>query len=161
MDFHGAVAVNAFISILNPEIDAGCPFCTERETIFHAFVNCARLESLFLFLDAIFRNCNESFSMVLFIFGLKYVMKKRFVCQLLNFVLGQAKLAIYISRKKKVEQNLEQNVVTLFLNMVQARILIDFKYYKHMDDLDSFEEVWCYNEALCSVFEGDLVFTHL
>ncbi len=37
---HGAVAVNAFISIINPEIDAGCPFCTERETIFHAFVNC-------------------------------------------------------------------------------------------------------------------------
>ncbi len=88
-----------------------------------------------MFLDSIFRNCNESFSMVLFIFGLKCVMKKRFICQLLNFVLGQAKLAIYISRKKKVEQNLEQNVVTLFLNMVQARILIDFKYYKHMDDL--------------------------
>ncbi len=32
-----------------------------------------------------------------------------------------------------------------------------FKYYKHMDDLVSFEEIWCYNEALCSVVEGDLV----
>ncbi len=158
---HGAVAVNAFISIINPEIDAGCPFCTERETIFHAFVNCTRLKPLFLYLGSIFRNCNESFYMVLFIFGFKYVMKKRFICQFLNFVLGQAKLAIYVSRKKKVEHNLEQNLVTLFLNMVQTRILIDFKYYKHMDDLVSFEEIWCYNEALCSVVEGDLVFIHL
>ncbi len=98
---HGAVAVNAFISIINPEIDAGCPFCTERETIFHAFVNCTRLKPLFLYLDSIFRNCNESFYMVLFIFGFKYVMKKRFICKFLNFVLGQAKLAIYVSRKKK------------------------------------------------------------
>ncbi len=110
---HGAVAVNAFISIINPEIDAGCPFCTERETIFHAFVNCARLEPLSLYLGSIFRNCNESFSMVLFIFGFKYVIKKIFICQLLNFVLGQAKLAIYVSRKTKVEQNL-----ATFLNMV-------------------------------------------
>lgn len=158
---HGAVAVNAFTSIINPEIDAGCPFCTERETIFHTFVNCARLESLFLCLGSIFKNYNESFSMVLFVFGCKYVRKKRFICQLLNFILGQAKLAIYVSRKKKMEQNLEPNVVTLFLNMVQARILIDFRYYKHMDDLAAFEEIWCYNEALCSVFEGDLVFTRL
>ncbi len=45
--------------------------------------------------------------MVLFIFGFKYVMKKRdLLCQFLNFVLGQAKLAIYVSRKKKVEHNL-------------------------------------------------------
>ena len=158
---HGAVAVNAFTSIINPEINVGCPFCTERETIFHTFVNCARLESLFLCLGSIFKNCNESFSMVLFVFGCKYVRKKRFICQLLNFILGQAKLAIYVSRKKKMEQNLEPNVVTLFSNMVQARILIDFRYYKHMDDLAAFEEIWCYNEALCSVFEGDLVFTRL
>ncbi len=105
--------------------------------------------------------------MVLFIFGFQYVTKKIFICQLLNFVLGQAKLAIYVRRKKKMEQNLEHNLVTLFLNMVQARILIDFKilinfkYYKHVDDLVYFEEMCCYNEALCSVFEGDLFFIHL
>jgi len=90
-------------------------------------VNCARLEPLLLHLGSIFRNCNESFSMVLFIFGFKYVIKKIFICQLLNLVLGQAKLAIYVSRKTKVEQNL-----ATCLNMVQARILIDFKYYKHI-----------------------------
>lgn len=157
---HGAVAVNAFISILNPEIDAECPFCTERETIFHAFVKCARLEFLFMVLENIFLRCNETFTMVSFILGFKYVLKKRFVCQLLNFVLGQAKLAVYMSRKKKVEQNLRQNIVAMFSNMVKARILIDFAYYKLMDDLITFEGIWCYNQALCSVFEGDLVFAH-
>lgn len=158
---HGAVAVNAFISVLNPEVDAQCPFCTERETIFHAFVKCARLEPLFLLLGAIFQSCNEFFSTVVFILGFKYVLKNRFVCQLLNCVLGQAKLAIYISRKKKVEQNLGQNVVAMFSNMVKVRIMIDFAYYKQMDDLITFEGIWCCNEALCSVSEGDLFFTHL
>lgn len=89
------------------------------------------------------------------------MLKKRFVCQLLNFVLGQAKLAIYTSRKKKIEQNSEQNVVAMFSNMLKARILIDFAFYKHMDDLITFEGIWCCNEALCSVFEGDLFFAHL
>lgn len=111
---HGSVAVNSFISILNPEVSAECPFCNVRETIFHAFVNCNRLEPLFLVLRNIFSSCNETFSMDLFILGFKYVLRKRSVCQLLNFVLGQAKLAIYLSRKKKVDQNVEQNIVVLF-----------------------------------------------
>jgi len=32
---HCAIAVNAFISVLNPEVVADCPFCSKRETVFH------------------------------------------------------------------------------------------------------------------------------
>lgn len=101
-------------SVLNPEIGAECPFHNERETIFHAFVNCARLNVLFLFLRNVFTRCSETFSLEVFIFGFKYVRKRQFFCQLLNFILGQAKLAVYVSREKKVEHNLEQNIVVLF-----------------------------------------------
>lgn len=50
------------------------------------------------------------------------------------------------------------DVVAIFSNMVKARILIDFTYYRYMDDLITFKGIWCYNEVLCSVFEGNLIF---
>ncbi len=40
---HGAVAVNAFVSVINPNISSDCPFCKMRETIFHCFLECSRL----------------------------------------------------------------------------------------------------------------------
>lgn len=153
---HGAVAVNAFVSVLNPEVDSG--FCSTRETIFHVFMNCCRLQPLFEVVSDVFTRCNETFSLETFILGYKYVRKKSVVCQLLNFVLGQAKLAIYLSRKKKIEQNLNQNMVALFSNLVKSRVMVDFLYYKSIDDFVTFECIWCYGEALCSVFEGELIF---
>lgn len=39
---HGVIDVNAFISDLNPNVEEKCPFCTERETVFHCFLNCSR-----------------------------------------------------------------------------------------------------------------------
>lgn len=122
---HGAVAVNAFVSVLNPEVDSGCPFCSTRETIFHVFMNCCRLQPLFEVVSDVFMRCNETFSLETFILGYKYVRKKSVVCQLLNFVLGQAKLAIFLSRKKKIEQNLNQNMVALFSNLVKSRVMVD------------------------------------
>ncbi len=156
---NGAVAVNAFISVLNPEVDSVCPFCSNRETIFHVFTNCCRLQPLFLAASNVFRSCNDTFSLETFILGFKYERKKRFVCQLLNFALGQAKLAIYTSRKKKIEQNVNQNIVAVFSNLVKSRVLIDFLYYKSIDDFVTFECIWCCNKALCSLFEGELIFT--
>ena len=37
---HGAIAVNAFISVLNQEVGQECSFCSQRETVFHAFLHC-------------------------------------------------------------------------------------------------------------------------
>ncbi len=37
---HGIIAVNAFISVLNPDVSNECPFCFQRETVFHTFVYC-------------------------------------------------------------------------------------------------------------------------
>ncbi len=114
-----------------------------------------------MLLGNIFASCSETFSLDVFILGFKYVRKRRFFCQLLNFAIGQAKLAVYMSRKKKIEHNLEQNIIAVFSNMVQARILTDFNYYKHMDDLDTFENIWCCNGALCCLLEADVVFTFM
>ncbi len=58
-----------------------------------------RLKPLFSILENVFISFSELFSMRIFIFGFKFVRSRMFICQLLNFVLGQAKLAIYIAEK--------------------------------------------------------------
>ncbi len=155
---HCAIAVNAFISVLNPEVIADCPFCSKRETIFHAFMDCDRLKPLFSILENVFIYFSELFSMRIFIFGFKFVRSRMFICQLLNFVLGQAKLAIYMSRKNMVERLSGEDVI-LFLNLMKSRVLIDFCFYKSTKDLLTFEMKWCGNGALCSVVEDDLFFS--
>lgn len=44
----------------------------------------------------------------------------------MNFILGQAKMAVYLSRKRKVEDGVDSDVVSLLNKMIQARIIIDF-----------------------------------
>jgi len=52
--------------------------------------------------------------MKVFICGVKYVKKHRQKSQLLNFLLGQAKMAIYTTRKEKVEQNVCSSIEAVF-----------------------------------------------
>lgn len=99
--------------------------------------------------------------MRIFIFGFKFVRFNRLTCQLLNFVLGQAKLAIYINRKNKVERLSGEDVVVMLLNLVKSQVLIDFCFYKSTKDLTTFDMKWCGNGALCSVVEEEFSLFHL
>ncbi len=58
-------------------------------------MQCSRLEPLFTVLQNLFLCFGETFSIRIFICGFKNVQRKRFKCQLLNCLLGQAKMAIY------------------------------------------------------------------
>lgn len=157
---HCIIAVNAFISMLNPDVGHECPFCSQRETVFfHVFMSCPRLKPLFEVLQNLFKSFDEAFSMQAFIFDVKYTKRRQRECQLLNFVLGKSKMAIYMSRKDKIEQNQEFNLVSMFGAMVKSRILIDFRFYKVTSCLAMFEDVWCYGGALCSVVNDNLYFT--
>ena len=100
------------------------------------------------------------FSKEMFVLGFKYVKKRQKVCKLLNFILGQAKMAIYVTRRNKVENQPGTNVV-LFPALVKARVLVDFHFYKLMQNLETFEDVWCVKHAICTVFESELHFSHL
>jgi len=155
---HGVIAVNAFISLVNPEISSDCPFCMQRETVFHAFMYCCRLRPLFNVLENFFKSFNEDFSMQMFIFGFKYLRRRASECQLFNFVLGQSKMAIYVNRRKKVENISGQDVLMVFANLIKSRVIIDFNFFKAMNDLSLFETKWCSRNVLCSVCEGMLFF---
>lgn len=100
----GFFTVPLLLMLLFQFLILSCPFCSKRETVFPAFMECDRLKPLFSMLENVFISFNELDSMRIFIFGFKFTQGKRCTCQLLNFVLGQAKLAIYMSMKNKVER---------------------------------------------------------
>ncbi len=78
---------------------------------------------------------------------------------MLNFLIGQAKLAVYISRKNKIEGGEGQHVVIVFKNLVKSRVMLDFKFYKIMNDFESFLYKWCFKGTICTVVEEMLTFT--
>jgi len=55
---YGAVAVNSFVSVINPNVCNACPFCEKRETIFHCFMECIRVLFFFYFLELLFSKLN-------------------------------------------------------------------------------------------------------
>ncbi|KAL6481019.1 hypothetical protein MHYP_G00090990 [Metynnis hypsauchen] len=68
-----------------------------------------------------------------------------------------AKLAVYNSRRNKVENRSGLDVLPLFLALVKSRIVFEFKFYEAMSNLEVFESEWCYNNVLCTVVDGELV----
>ena len=66
---------------------------------------------------------------------------------------------MYVSRKRKIEDSVNTDVVLLFSRMVKARIIVDFKYHKEMQDLDLFRLIWTHGLILCGVHEHQLAFS--
>lgn len=74
----------------------------------------ADLVFLFSLLELLFKSFEVCFTKQDFILGCMYTIKKKFKCHLLNFIVGIAKLAIYITRRNKIEQKGEQELITAF-----------------------------------------------
>ena len=157
---HGAVASNAFISILNPTVLNKCPFCDLRETIYHVFTECKRLTSFFSLLTAVFSSFNVIFTEKVFIMGAGYNKKNKDKWQLLNHLSGEAKMAIYISRKNRVENRDGQEARAVWVVNLRARLRLEFSFYKLVSDLESFKRIWCFNDILCTVTNNELSFPH-
>jgi len=158
---HGIIAVNSFISILNPTVQDKCPFCTDRETIFHCFTHCERLKSLFVLLESLFSSVNERFTMSVYIFGFKYGKKKKRKGLLLNFILGQAKMATYVSRRYKILYDSNCVVELVFKRLIKARVRHDFIFYLSMKNVEKFEDIWSVEKLLCWVDNDVLTFAEI
>lgn len=57
--------------------------------------------------------------------------------QLFNFILGRAKIAVYLSRKKTEwkEKPVDEDAVSVLVKMLKACLKLDFNYYRMMKDL--------------------------
>ena len=79
-------------------------------------------------------------------------------CQLLNFLLSQAKMAIYLSWRNKLEGLLDVDAPIVFKRMLKARLKTDFGFYFLTNNVEEFEKIWCFKQVLCSVKNDELVF---
>ena len=158
---HGAVASNAFISVLNPTVLSQCLFCNLRETVYHMFTECKRLTEFFSLLTLVFSLFNVVFTERIFIMGAVYKKAQKDKWQLLNYLSGEAKMAIYISRKNRVENREGQEARAVWLCNIRARLWLEFRFYKHIGDIDAFKIRWCFNDIVCSVVDDELVFAQV
>lgn len=155
---HCIVASNSFISKLNETVLPMCPFCNVHDTIFHMFCECSRLGSLFELLEGILVKLGISYTNGLFILGCRYRRSRQQQCTLANFLIGQAKLAIYKTHQCK-NSGEDVNLVTLFKSLVKSRVIIEYTYYRHTNNVLYFEWRWGFGEALVTKSEsGNLVF---
>ena len=118
----GVLAVNDFISKINPTVSETCPFCDDPETLVHCYLDCNRLRGLFHVLKTVFLMSGEVWTEAGFIGGAGYNKHNSEKLCLLNFVVGQAKMAIYKSRKNMVEGKAGLAVREMFGTMVKARV---------------------------------------
>lgn len=45
----------------------------------------------------------------------------------------------------------------MFKNMVAGRLKIEFVYYNLINNEECFEDIWCFNDVLCVIYEGQLI----
>ena len=76
-------------------------------------------------------------------------------CKLVNFLFGEAKLAIYLTRRDRLQTGAAQNVVALWKCNVKARLRLEFCFHKATKKVDTFTQTWGFENALCQVSDHD------
>jgi len=73
----------------------------------------------------------------------------------LNYLYGQAKLSIWLTRKAKIEGKGSTNIFLTCKGLISARLMVESAYYKLVGKFN-FEKVWCLNGILCKISDGCL-----
>lgn len=155
---HGIIASNSFVSKINETVLPECPFCNALDNVFHMFCECVRINPLFEVLEKIITRLGFIFTKSLFILGCGYRRSLQQQCKMASFLIGQAKLVILKSHQCKNSGEIV-NIVTLFKSVVESRVVIEYNYYQHTNNVLYFEWKWGVGEALVTVCEsGHLVF---
>lgn len=154
---HCSLATKVFLFKCKFSDSSLCIVCQKPETVFHIFCECCKLFSLFNILDGIFNRLGLNFSKIMFIYGYEYSRNKKEVCTFLNFLLGQAKLAIWKAYKIGMEGQ-EVSMVKLFKALVESRICLEYEYYRANSDELIFRSKWCLNKGLVFVEDENLIF---
>lgn len=153
---HGIIATNRHRAHIDPTVRDECPFCFEHEDMYHLFLQCERLKPMFLLLEDWSKNLNFEFTLNGFIYGPKYKYQNRKTDVLINFLYGQAKLAIWLTRKERMNGGVSTDVNMTLKGLLSARLTVEFTYYKMVGDLDVFKHTWALNAVLCDLEDGNL-----
>ncbi len=149
---HGLIATNRYRAHLDPQVGEECPFCGQSETVFHLFLYCGRLEALLSQLEEWCRILGEIFSPIFFIYGPMYNKNKKQSHMMHNFLFRQAKMAIWLSRKSKLNGMGSTDEVIILKGLIKSR-LKEYAYYQLVKDTEMFNYTWGVNKCL---FETDI-----
>ena len=155
---HGAVATRRHVSRFSGD-GRNCGFCpSEEESLYHLWLGCSRLAPLASLLRRCLRPLGHDLSNQLFVYGPRYSVARRGTVCLVNFLLGRAKLSVWLTRKNQMRGAGSTQLVPMFRGLVEARLRVEFVYYRLMGDLGGFQSVWGIGGALCRVDDNSLVF---
>ncbi len=85
----------------------------------------------------------------------KYSIAHRQQCTVANFIIGQAKLAIWKSCRLAAEgRNI--NLLQLFTALVESRIRVEHRFFQMTNNLLEFEFKWCANRGMGK--DGEIMF---
>lgn len=93
----------------------------------------------------------------MFIHGPRYSVQRKRTLVLIHFLSGTAKLIIWKTRKNKHLGQDAISVVPMFLGLEAARLKVEFAYYKMVDCLPKFVDIWGVNEVLCTLCENNVM----
>ncbi|XP_015258051.1 PREDICTED: uncharacterized protein LOC107103050 [Cyprinodon variegatus] len=159
---HCAIASNAFLSVISPEVLNKCPFCSLPESVFHVFMDCVQLTGFFNFLMNVFSLFSVVFTHSLFINGVHYNRATAFKSRILNYLISEAKMAIYLTRRDKLQEGPQLDAVALWKCNIKARLRLEFCFHRATGDLKGFIQLWGFNNVLCTISEpGELKYNKL
>lgn len=148
---HGAIATNRHLAHLDNALGEGCPFCGQEETVLHLFSECQRLSALFVLLEEVCARLGVEFDRAVFIMGPGYNAKHKRRLTVVNFLIGQAKLGIWLTRRNKIKEGRTIDPSLVFRGLVLERLKIEYAYFNWHRNVETFESIWCVNEALCRI----------
>ncbi|CAM4570080.1 unnamed protein product [Caretta caretta] len=133
---HGCVSTVTYLARFTPVPDT-CPFCGVRETLAHAYLECARLQPLFQLLTNLLLRFWLHFSPHLFIYALPIRVLTKSRDLLVSLLLALAKMAIYKTRERRLADGVSCDRGAVFRFSVRSRIQVEFLWAA---SIDAFEE---------------------
>ncbi|KAJ3603143.1 hypothetical protein NHX12_030886 [Muraenolepis orangiensis] len=119
------------------------------------------LTGFFSLLTWVFNIFGIVFTESVFIMGAPDKKSNKEKWQLLNYLSGESKMAIYLSRKNRIENWKGEEAKAIWLCNIRARLWLEHRFSKHVGDLDAFKQRWCHEDIVCSVVDEDLHFAQV
>ena len=109
------------------------------------------MQEIFYVLTRVFNLFGVLFTAPVFICGVGFKKTEKTKCQLLNFLIGEAKMSIYLTCRDKLQGGPTLDPVTLWRHNVKARLRLEFCFHRITGNIDVFEQQWAHEELLCQV----------
>lgn len=119
---HGAGATNRHVAHIDPGVGSQCLFCDCEESLQHLWLGCPRLSRLFSVLQQVLSGLGELLEDSLFVFGPRYTAAQRSRVSLVNFLIGQAKMSIWLSRRNRMKGLGSTDATLMFRGLVATRL---------------------------------------